>query len=179
MSHLERLGGDDLFVPRRGHHHALADGENRGKALLHHAEGEHGGKLSGTLYARVAKPVLASKKASGLFLLVTVVLSWLARAALHQAWMVKLLPFDNKSELAVVIDLARGRLGRGDRCGGAAGGRGRTRPGRGDHGAKPMPAPAAPFNFNGLVRHYLRSQSHLGDVAINLDRQGRARPPEP
>ena len=39
---------------------------------------------------------------------------------------------------------------------------------------------AAPFNFNGLVRHsYLRAEPELGDVAINLAPQGRARPRQP
>ena len=139
-----------------------------GKAPLHHAEGEHGGKL-GTLYARVAKPVLASKKASGLFLLVTVVLSFGSLGLLYTKHVtVKLLPFDNKSELAVVIDLPEGASVEAT-----------------DAVAQQVAAvvtglpevttvqthagTAAPFNFNGLVRHYyLRSQSHLGDVAINL-----------
>jgi multidrug efflux pump subunit AcrB len=139
-----------------------------GKAPLHHAEGEHGGKL-GALYARVAKPVLASKKASGLFLLVTVVLSFGSLGLLYTKHVtVKLLPFDNKSELAVVIDLPEGASVEAT-----------------DAVAQQVAAvvtglpevttvqthagTAAPFNFNGLVRHYyLRSQSHLGDVAINL-----------
>ena len=39
---------------------------------------------------------------------------------------------------------------------------------------------AAPFNFNGLVRHYYMRQSpELGDLQINLRRQGRARPRQP
>lgn len=39
---------------------------------------------------------------------------------------------------------------------------------------------AAPFNFNGLVRHYyLRNEPQLGEVAINLTPQGRPLPREP
>ncbi len=40
-----------------------------------------------------------------------------------------------------------------------------------------MPAPAAPINFNGLVRqYYLRSAPQLGDIQVNLvDKRHRQR----
>ncbi|MDF1619409.1 efflux RND transporter permease subunit [Pseudothioclava nitratireducens] len=139
-----------------------------GKAPLHHHEGEHGGKL-GALYARVAKPILATKRASGLFLLVTVVLSFGSLGLLYTKHVtVKLLPFDNKSELSVVIDLPEGASVEDT-----------------DMVAQRVAAvvtelpevlsvqthagAAAPFNFNGLVRHYyLRAYPWQGDVQINL-----------
>ncbi|WBL34283.1 efflux RND transporter permease subunit [Sinirhodobacter sp. HNIBRBA609] len=140
-----------------------------GKAPLHHADdAHHGGKL-GALYTRVAKPVLASKKSSWIFLLVTVVLSFGSLGLLYTKHVtVKLLPFDNKSELSVVIDLPEGASVEAT-----------------DAVAQKVAAvvtelpevisvqthagAAAPFNFNGLVRHYyLRQYPWQGDVQINL-----------
>jgi hypothetical protein len=41
---------------------------------------------------------------------------------------------------------------------------------------RPMPGTSAPFNFNGLVRHYfLRARPEMGDVMVTLAAQGRAR----
>jgi multidrug efflux pump subunit AcrB len=130
--------------------------------------GHHGGWL-GRAYAAVARPVLASKGRSLGFLLITAALSFGSLAALYTRDVtVKLLPFDNKSELSVVIDLPEGAsveatdrvardvadviLGLPEVTSAQA------------HAGTP-----APFNFNGLVRHYyLRSEPQLGEVAINL-----------
>jgi multidrug efflux pump subunit AcrB len=120
-------------------------------------------------YRAVARPVLASKGRSLVFLLVTAVLSFGSLGALYTRDVtVKLLPFDNKSELSVMIDLPEGSsLEATDRV-------------AQDVAAIVLAFPEvtsvqthagtpAPFNFNGLVRHYfLRSEPHLGEVAINL-----------
>jgi len=133
----------------------------------HDAHG-HGGRL-GAIYSAVARPVLHSKTTALLFLLVTVVLSFGSLGLLYtQDVTVKLLPFDNKSELSVVIDLPEGASVEAT-----------------DHVAQAVAATvlelpevvsvqthagtASPFNFNGLVRHYyLREDPQLGDVQINL-----------
>ncbi|MBD3763167.1 MAG: efflux RND transporter permease subunit [Rhodobacterales bacterium] len=140
-----------------------------GRAPLHHGDGHaHGGVLD-RAYAAVARPVLASKGRSLLFLLVTAVLSFGSLGALYTRDVpVKLLPFDNKSELAVVIDLPEGAsVEATDAVAQAV-------------AAVALELPevlhvqthagtAAPFNFNGLVRHYyLRDRPHMGDVQINL-----------
>ena len=85
-----------------------------GRADLHDHQGDdthgghHGGWL-GRVYAAVARPVLASKGRSLGFLLLTAALSFGSLAALYTRDVtVKLLPFDNKSELSVVIDLPEG-----------------------------------------------------------------------
>ena len=81
---------------------------------------------------------------------------------------VKLLPFDNKTELQVVMDLPEGSsVEETDRALQAVVGR-----------LAPVPevvsfqtyaGTASPFNFNGLVRHYyLRSAPQMGDVQVNL-----------
>ena len=130
--------------------------------------GHHGGWLERT-YSRVARPLLKSKARSLGFLLVTAALSFGSLALLYTRDVtVKLLPFDNKSELSVMIDLPEGAsVEATDRV-------------AQDVARIVMQMPevttvqthagtAAPFNFNGLVRHYyLRQEAQLGEVAINL-----------
>ena len=141
-----------------------------GRAPVHaHDEGGHSGGALGRIYAAVARPVLATKGGSLLFLLVAVVLSFGSLGLLYTKDVtVKLLPFDNKSELAVVIDLPEGASVEA------------TDAVAQDVAQAVMAIPevvsaqthagdAAPFNFNGLVRHYYMRQSpQLGDVQINL-----------
>ena len=140
-----------------------------GNAPAHHDEaGGHGGRL-GRIYTAVARPVLKTRWRSGLFLLITAGLSFGSMAAFYTKDVtVKLLPFDNKSELAVVIDLPEGASVEA------------TDAVAQDVARAVLNLPevisiqthagaAAPFNFNGLVRHYyLREKPELGDVQINL-----------
>lgn len=134
----------------------------------HEHSAEPGGAL-GRIYARVARPLLATKARSGAFLLVTVALSFGSLGLFYTKDVtVKLLPFDNKSELSVVIDLPEGAsVEATDRV-------------AQDVARTVLQLPevvsvqthagtAAPFNFNGLVRHYyLRSAPQLGEVQITL-----------
>jgi multidrug efflux pump subunit AcrB len=81
---------------------------------------------------------------------------------------VKLLPFDNKSEVQVVIDLPEGAaLEDTARTGEQIASIARTLP---EVTAMELYAgAAAPFNFNGLVRHYyLRDKPEQGDVMVTL-----------
>jgi multidrug efflux pump subunit AcrB len=141
----------------------------------HGHEGTNGGHKGGLerAYARIARPLLATKARSLGFLLITAALSFGALAVLYTKDVtVKLLPFDNKSELSVMIDLPEGASVQAtDRV-------------AQDVAAAALGMPevtsvqthagtAAPFNFNGLVRHYyLRQQPQLGEVAINLTPKG-------
>jgi len=134
--------------------------------------GHHGGWME-RAYNRVARPLLKSKARSLGFLLGTAVLSFGSLAALYTKDVtVKLLPFDNKSELSVMIDLPEGAsVEATDRV-------------AQDVAAVVLAMPevtsvqthagtAASFNFNGLVRHYyLRQEPQLGEVAINLTPKG-------
>jgi multidrug efflux pump subunit AcrB len=123
----------------------------------------------GHLYTAVAAPILASRWRSWLFLL-AVGIATLGSLALFytQDVTVKLLPFDNKAELQVVVDLPEGSsVEATDRVLRQIAER-----------LKDVPeivsfqlyaGTAAPFNFNGLVRHYaLRTSPELGDVQVNL-----------
>ncbi|WP_076393483.1 efflux RND transporter permease subunit [Rhizobium sp. RU33A] len=140
-----------------------------GNAPVHtHADHETGGIL-GRMYAATARPILATKTRSWVFLILVGVLTLGSLSLFYTKHVtVKLLPFDNKSELQVTIDLPEGSSVEATDA--VAQAVGRT--------VLNMPevvsvqthaGTAAPFNFNGLVRHaYMRAASYQGDVAINL-----------
>ena len=80
---------------------------------------------------------------------------------------VKLLPFDNKTELQIVVDLPETSVEETDRALGAIVQRLSEVPEVASF--QTYAGTAAPFNFNGLVRHYyIRSSPELGDVQVNL-----------
>ena len=137
--------------------------------VAHHDAGHGGGGALGRAYRRVATPLLASKARSWLFLGVVGLLTLGSLGLFYtQAVTVKLLPFDNKSELQVVIDLPEGAaLETTDAVAQAVA---RTVLALPEVKSVQVHAgTAAPFNFNGLVRHsYLRAGPEMGDVAINL-----------
>jgi multidrug efflux pump subunit AcrB len=81
---------------------------------------------------------------------------------------VKMLPFDNKSELQVVIDAPEGfTLEQTNAAAREIAGVFRSVPEVTDY--QVYVGTSAPFNFNGLVRHYfLRSGANVADIQINL-----------
>ena len=137
---------------------ALAEGGHDG----------HGGKL-GALYKRYASKVIATPQSAKRFLVAVGVATLLACSMFYfKAVTVKLLPFDNKSEVQLVADLPKGTsLETTARILEQAASVARTVP-----EVTAMEAYAgtsAPFNFNGLVRHYfLRNQPEMGDLMIAL-----------
>jgi multidrug efflux pump subunit AcrB len=144
-----------------------------GNAPLHGHDGAQGGVL-GRIYTAVARPILKTKPRAGLFLIFATVLSFGSLAALYtQHVTVKLLPYDNKDELAVVFDLPEGAtLEQTDAVALAVAEAALTLPEV--RSVETYAGTAAPFNFNGLVRHYfLRQAQHMGDVQINLGDRDR------
>ncbi len=136
----------------------------------HHQEG---GGLLGRAYLALARPLLKGRTRSKIFLavvgLATVgVMGMFATSSVT----VKLLPFDNKSELQVVVDLPEGEsLEATERV--LIGAARRLRDiGEVTH-IQVYAGTAMPFNFNGLVRHYyLRNEPWQGDLQINLKPKG-------
>ena len=134
----------------------------------HHGHDESGGKL-GALYAKVAHRVIDSRTSARNFLIGVGLATLLACSMFYfKAVTVKLLPFDNKSEVQVVVDMPEGT---------SLEATGRVledvaRVTRQLPEATAMEAylgTSAPFNFNGLVRHYfLRSRPEMGDVMVTL-----------
>ncbi|MGE0735114.1 MAG: efflux RND transporter permease subunit [Alphaproteobacteria bacterium] len=131
----------------------------------------------GRLYRRFARTILASRRASWFFLGGVGAATMLVCVLFITTDVtVKLLPFDNKSELSVVVDLPEGSSleDTGQALLAAA------------RIAQQLPETrsiqtyagvAAPFNFNGLVRHYyLRASPELGELQVNLaDKAERSR----
>jgi multidrug efflux pump subunit AcrB len=140
-----------------------------GKAPVHAHDGHSEGGALGRAYAAVARPILASKKASWLFLIVVGVLTLASLSLFYTKHVtVKLLPFDNKSELSVTIDLPEGSSVEATDA--VAQDVARMVLGLEEVRSVQTHAGAAePFNFNGLVRHsFYRTEPQQGDVAINL-----------
>jgi len=89
---------------------------------------------------------------------------------------VKLLPFDNKSELEVIVDLPEGATVEDTAQALFAAAR-ETEKLPEVHSIQAYAGTPAPFNFNGLVRHYyLRTQPEMGELQVNLaDKADRER----
>jgi multidrug efflux pump subunit AcrB len=142
----------------------LAPREGAGGAGHHHGEG-----ALGRLYRRFATPIIRTRRSAWIFL-IGVGLATLAVCVLFvtRSVTVKLLPFDNKSEVAVVVDLPEGAtLEDTERTLFAAAEIAHGLPEI--RSVQTYAGTAAPFNFNGLVRHYyLRAAPELGELQINL-----------
>ncbi|MFZ3005728.1 MAG: efflux RND transporter permease subunit [Phenylobacterium sp.] len=143
----------------------LADGP------AHHDEG----KL-GAIYRQVAGRVIATRRSAWTFL-IAVGLATLVACAMFatKTVTVKLLPFDNKSELQVVLDMPEGTsLEATQRALTDAAVITRTLPEAAAIDA--FAGTASPFNFNGLVRHYYqRNRPEMGDLSVTLAAKGERR----
>ena len=133
---------------------------------------EEGGRVD-TLYHRLMTPLLERPARRRAFY-VTVVLLLLGSVSLVglRAVQVKMLPFDNKSEFQVVLDLPEGTtLETTQRAASEIA----TYLGSIPEvvSTQVYAGTAAPFNFNGLVRHYfLRRGANVADVQVNLAAKG-------
>ncbi|WP_309630208.1 efflux RND transporter permease subunit [Brevundimonas sp.] len=137
-----------------------------------HGHDQDGGML-GRLYRKVATPVIRSRRSAWTFLIVVGLATLLAMSMFgFRAVPVKLLPFDNKSELQIVLDMPEGTsLETTERTlAGAAAVAGSLPE---VESLESYAGTAAPFNFNGLVRHYfLRAGAEQGDLAVMLAPKG-------
>ena len=119
-------------------------------------------------YARVMHPFLKSRNVSGM-LMVGVGFLFIASALLALlAVPLKMLPFDNKNELQLVVDLPESAsLAQTDAALRDLEEFLRTQPEVTDFTT--YAGIASPMDFNGMVRHYyMRRGSHVGEIRINL-----------
>ncbi|MDE2410174.1 MAG: efflux RND transporter permease subunit [Sphingomonadales bacterium] len=138
------------------------------QALTHGHDVEHGGKM-GAIYARYAGKIIATKASAKRFLWGVGIATLVACSMFYfKAITVKLLPFDNKSEVQLVVDMPAGTsLEDTSRVLELAAARARQVPEV--TAMEAYAGTAAPFNFNGLVRHYfLRSAPNQGDLMVTL-----------
>ena len=127
------------------------------------------------LYHRIMDPMIARARWRWTFLGGVALLFVLAVAlVLAGVVKVKMLPFDNKSEFQVVLNMPEGAtLEETTRVARELAAAVRTEPEVSDY--QIYAGTAAPFNFNGLVRHYfLRRGANVADLQVNL-RPGRER----
>jgi multidrug efflux pump subunit AcrB len=133
------------------------------------AHAAHDEGVLGRIYRRIATPIVKSKRSAWIFLIGVGVATLLSMTLFAtKSVTVKLLPFDNKSEIAVVVDLPEGAsLEDTERTLFAAADIARGLPEI--TSVQSYAGTPAPFNFNGLVRHYyLRERPELGELQVNL-----------
>ncbi len=147
------------------------------RALIHHAgaahavETEQGGRLQ-RLFSHAIGPFLHEHKGRRRrWLLLAAILLLIALSvslAVGKAVVLKMLPFDNKSEFQLVLDMPEGTsLEQTARVLAELGDHLETLPEVSDY--QVYAGTAAPIGFNGLVRqYYLRTGAHLGDIQVNL-----------
>jgi multidrug efflux pump subunit AcrB len=139
-----------------------------GREPLEDDEGVEEGKVS-RVYSFFMQPLIRRRSLRYLFLAGVAGLLALAMATVLLGFTtVKMLPHDNKSELQVVIDAPEGfTLEQTNAAAREIAGLFRTMPEVTDY--QVYAGTSAPFNFNGLVRHYfLRSGSNVADIQVNF-----------
>ncbi len=125
------------------------------------------------IYSRFEKPLIESRKKRWIFLGTTIVLL-LASVAMFftNSVIVKMLPFDNKNEFQIIIDMPEGTtLERTAVVTREIGQYLSQRPEIVNY--QTYVGSSAPITFNGLVRHYdLRGSSNSADIQVNLTDKG-------
>jgi multidrug efflux pump subunit AcrB len=125
------------------------------------------------LYAAIMRPLLSRPAAMWGLLAGVVVLLLGAGSMFVTRWVqVKMLPFDDKNEVQVILDLPEGTSLEATVA--LASDLGRAVSGVGEVADVQLYAGvAAPFNFNGMIRHYyLRRGSNVADLQVNLVDKG-------
>ena len=123
----------------------------------------------GRKYRGLMTPLIASAKRRHQFLGALVVLLLVSMSLVYVGWVkVKMLPFDNKSEFQIILNMPEGSsLERTAQAAREIAATVRTEPEVTDY--EIYAGVASPFNFNGLVRHYfMRRGANVTDEQINL-----------
>jgi multidrug efflux pump subunit AcrB len=121
------------------------------------------------LYRRIMTPLIRSPRNRYLFFIGVAILLVVSMALVPLGLVrVKMLPFDNKSELQVVINMPDGTpLEQTARVAQALGDELARQPDVLNY--QTYTGTSGPYNFNGLVRHYyMRSQPNQADIQVNL-----------
>ena len=138
-----------------------------------HGNGEHGHgeqeDWSTRLYRKIMDPLIHKPVMRWSFLIIVVLLLLMACGMVAVGMVrVKMLPFDNKSEFQVIIDMPESSTLEETAAVAAD---------MGDYlktvnevvNYQIYVGEASPFNFNGLVRHYyLRKSPYMADIQVNL-----------
>jgi multidrug efflux pump subunit AcrB len=142
--------------------------------LLPHTHTQKSSTASGEnwttrLYRRIMSPLIGSRRHRFIFLAAIVGLLLLAAALVPLKLVhVKMLPFDNKSEFQVIVDMPDGTtLEQTTRVAELLGHKLSEQPEVANY--QIYAGTSSPYNFNGLVRHYyMRQQPNQADIQVNL-----------
>ncbi len=148
----------------------LTEGTPPAQAASHFAHDED---FFTRVYRRVMGPMIATPFWRWLFLGSIAALLLLAMATVAVGWVkVKMLPFDNKSEFQVILNMPEGSsLERTTQAAREIAAAVRTEPEVTDY--QIYAGVASPYNFNGLVRHYfMRRGANVADIQVNLVAKG-------
>ncbi|HNQ73147.1 MAG TPA: efflux RND transporter permease subunit [Verrucomicrobiota bacterium] len=147
----------------------LTEGPAGGANRQPHRHSEHPEDFFTRLYRRLMDPLIYRAKWRWLFLTGIVALLLGAMALVYAGWVkVKMLPFDNKSEFQIILNMPEGSaLERTAQAAREIAAAIRTEPEVTDY--QIYAGVASPFNFNGLVRHYfMRHGASVADLQVNL-----------
>jgi multidrug efflux pump subunit AcrB len=147
----------------------LTDGTPSAKDLEHHDASEHPEDFFTKLYRRMMGPLLHHTGWRWAFLIGITVLLLASMATVGLGWVkVKMLPFDNKSEFQVILNMPEGTsLEQTAAVAREMAAAIRTEPEVTDY--QVYAGVASPYNFNGLVRHYfMRRGANVADIQVNL-----------
>jgi len=134
-----------------------------------HSHFEHEEDFFTRLYRRFMGPMIAKARWRLAFLAGIILLLVASMATVGLSWVkVKMLPFDNKSEFQIILNMPEGSaLERTAQAAREIAAAVRIEPEVTDY--QIYAGVAAPFNFNGLVRHYfMRCGAHIADLQVNL-----------
>jgi multidrug efflux pump subunit AcrB len=137
---------------------------------------EHEEDFFTRLYRRFMGPLIAHRRWRYAFLAGIAGLLLVAMALVGIGWVkVKMLPFDNKSEFQIILNMPEGSsLERTAQAAREIAAAVRTEPEVTDY--EVYAGVASPFNFNGLVRHYfMRRGANVADIQVNLLPKGERR----
>ncbi|HCN78795.1 MAG TPA: multidrug transporter AcrB [Verrucomicrobiales bacterium] len=138
-------------------------------APQHHSSHEHPEDFFTKLYRKMMGPLIHSSGWRWVFLIGITVLLLGSMGTVGIGWVkVKMLPFDNKSEFQVILNMPEGSsLEKTTAVAREMAAAIRTEPEVTDY--QVYAGVASPYNFNGLVRHYfMRRGANVADIQVNL-----------
>jgi multidrug efflux pump subunit AcrB len=141
-----------------------------------HGHFEHEEDFFTRLYRRIMGPLIAQSRVRWMFLGGITALLLAAMATVALGWVkVKMLPFDNKSEFQIILNMPEGSaLERTAQAAREIAAAIRSEPEVTDY--QIYAGVAAPFNFNGLVRQYfMRRGANVADIQVNLVSKNKRR----
>ena len=160
------VGGSATITPLTP---ALSPLRREGEAIERQAHSVPVENIFTRIYCRLMTPLVAKRKARFLFLggLVLLLLASMTLVGIGYV-KVKMLPFDNKSEFQIILNMPEGSsLERTTEAAREIAAAVRTEPEVTDY--QVYAGVSSPFNFNGLVRHYfMRHGPNVADIQVNL-----------